>query len=119
VESRTEPLPKGHPSLVSPTKVEDPPGCFSAAHSRMPLTSLAHTTRTWRSCQDSTGVWVRPSRLELQVALSALIQLFPEMRLVRLPRWTGVVPFRSLNGLRIAWAPLGRSASARPPWSIE
>ena len=51
-------------------------------------------------------MWVRPSRLELQVALSALIQLFPEMRLVRLPRWTGVVPFRSLNGLRIARAPL-------------
>src|SRR5262249_6367910 len=46
------------------------------------------------------------ARLELQVALAALIQRLPEMRLVRVPRWTGVVPFRALNELRVAWAPL-------------
>jgi cytochrome P450 len=46
------------------------------------------------------------ARLELQAALSALIQRLPDMRLVRLPRWTGVVPFRALNELRIVWGPL-------------
>jgi cytochrome P450 len=45
------------------------------------------------------------ARLELQLALSAIIQRLPELRLVRQPRWIGVVPFRALNELRIAWTP--------------
>jgi cytochrome P450 len=43
------------------------------------------------------------ARLELQVAMSAIITRLPELRLVRPPRWTGVVPFRGLDDLHIAW----------------
>jgi cytochrome P450 len=46
------------------------------------------------------------ARLELQVALAAIIQRLPELRLVRQPRWIGAVPFRALNELRVAWTPL-------------
>jgi cytochrome P450 len=45
------------------------------------------------------------ARLELQVALSAILHRLPSLRLVRQPRWAGVVPFRALNELRVAWTP--------------
>jgi cytochrome P450 len=45
------------------------------------------------------------ARLELQLALAAIIQRLPELRLVRQPRWIGIVPFRALNELRITWSP--------------
>jgi len=46
------------------------------------------------------------ARMELQVALSALIRRLPELRLRRQPRWTGVVPFRALDELRVTWTAL-------------
>jgi cytochrome P450 len=46
------------------------------------------------------------ARMELQVALSALIRRLPDLCLVRQPRWTGVVPFRALDELRVTWTPL-------------
>jgi cytochrome P450 len=45
------------------------------------------------------------ARLELQLALAAIIQRLAELRLVRQPRWIGIVPFRALNELRITWSP--------------
>ena len=44
------------------------------------------------------------ARLELQVALAALIERLPGLRLVQKPHWTGVVPFRGLDALHVAWS---------------
>jgi len=43
------------------------------------------------------------ARLELKVALAAVIERLPDLRLTRQPRWTGVVPFRGLAALHVAW----------------
>lgn len=43
------------------------------------------------------------ARLELQMALTAILQRLPQLRLVEEPRWTGVVPFRGLDALNVAW----------------
>jgi cytochrome P450 len=44
------------------------------------------------------------ARLEVQLALTALLRRLPDLRLVAEPRWTSVVPFRGLDELRVAWA---------------
>lgn len=43
------------------------------------------------------------ARLELQVALAAILRRLPSLRLVEEPRWTGVAPFRGLDALHVAW----------------
>jgi unspecific monooxygenase len=43
------------------------------------------------------------ARLELQMALAAVLDRLPNLRLVDEPRWTGVVPFRGLDKLNVAW----------------
>lgn len=43
------------------------------------------------------------ARLELQLALRALLERLPNLRLVEEPRWRSLVPFRGLEALRIAW----------------
>jgi cytochrome P450 len=43
------------------------------------------------------------ARLELQVALDAIVRRLPNLRLVEEPRWTGVLPFRGLDKLLVEW----------------
>lgn len=43
------------------------------------------------------------ARLQLQIALAAIIERLPNLRLVEEPRWTGVTPFRGLDKLLVAW----------------
>ena len=46
------------------------------------------------------------ARLELQLAVLALTQRLPGLRMVEQPRWRSLVPFRGLETLRLAWDPL-------------
>lgn len=43
------------------------------------------------------------ARLELELAVAAIVQRLPGLRLVDEPRWTGVMPFRGLDSLHVAW----------------
>lgn len=43
------------------------------------------------------------ARLELQLALRAVIDRLPNLRLTGEPRWTGVLPFRGLDALPVEW----------------
>jgi pimeloyl-[acyl-carrier protein] synthase len=42
-------------------------------------------------------------RLTSRVALRAIVERFPDLRLTGEPRWAGVVPFRGLESLPVAW----------------
>ena len=46
------------------------------------------------------------ARLELQLALRALVDRLPNLRLVTEPRWRSLIPFRGLEALRVAWDPV-------------
>jgi len=43
------------------------------------------------------------ARLELQIAITSMLQGLPGLRLISEPRWKSLVPFRGLAELRIAW----------------
>lgn len=43
------------------------------------------------------------ARLELQTAITAIVERLPNLRLVGTPRWKSLVPFRGLEELRVAW----------------
>lgn len=43
------------------------------------------------------------ARLELQLALRALVDRLPNLRIISEPRWRSLIPFRGLEALRVAW----------------
>jgi len=45
------------------------------------------------------------ARVELQLALTALMNRLPGLRLVEQPRWKGLIPFRGLEMLHLRWDP--------------
>lgn len=49
------------------------------------------------------------ARLELQLALHAIVQRLPNLRMLEAPRWRSLIPFRGLESLRVAWDPGGTS----------
>lgn len=48
------------------------------------------------------------ARLELQLALRALVERLPGLRLLEEPRWRSLIPFRGLEALHVAWDPVRR-----------